>query len=316
MRIGNFEFNNPIVLAPMAGVTDVAFRSICVDMGADWAVGELVSCKSLKYNNPKAMTLLYTAPNEKIKVAQIFGNDPEVMAEAVRHPALQKFDIIDINMGCPAPKIVKNGEGSALMKDIDLAEKIIRSVVSATDKPVTVKFRLGWDDKHKNYIEFAKMCERAGASAITVHGRTTAQMYSGKVDLDAIKAVKESVGISVIGNGDVVDKNSYEIMKNYTGVDGVMVGRGSMGNPRIFADLKDRNIEISTLDIIRHHIALLREYYPDRFVVKHMRKHILWYVKGMPNVNSFKNAIATETNIETMLIMLEKLFDVSQNMKK
>lgn len=309
MKIGKFEFENPIILAPMAGVTDVAFRSICIDMGADWAVGELVSCKSLKYNNPKSLTLLYTADNELVKVAQIFGNDPEVMAEAVRSEAFKKFDIIDINMGCPAPKIVRNGEGSALMKDIDLAEKIVRAVVSASDKPVTVKFRLGWDEKHKNYLEFAKMCERAGASAVTVHGRTAEQMYSGKVDLDAIKQVKENLSIPVIGNGDVVDKNSYDLMKNYTGVDGVMIGRASMGNPEIFSLLRGRECLDSKLDIIKRHITLLQKYYPNTFIVKHMRKHILWYIKGCRGSSELKNLIARETNLTKMLQMLGDFFE-------
>lgn len=309
MQIGKISVNNPIILAPMAGVTDVAFRSICVNMGADWGVGELVSCKSLNYHNPKALTLLYTAPNEKVKIAQIFGNDPAVMAEAVKNPALSQFDIIDINMGCPTPKIVKNGEGSALMKDIVLAEKIIRAVVSATDKPVTVKFRLGWDDEHKNYVEFAKMCERAGASAITVHGRTAAQMYSGKVDLDAIKEVKQSVSIPVIGNGDVVDKNSYDLMKNYTGVDGVMIGRASMGNPFIFADLKGKAVDHNVLDVILKHITILRQYYSDAFVVKHMRKHILWYIKGIRGINELKNKIAREGHLDKMVDMVKQLFD-------
>lgn len=308
MKIGNIEVQNPLILAPMAGVTDVAFRSICVELGADWGVGELVSSKSLKYGNEKSLSLLYTADNEKVKIAQIFGSSPKIMAEAVKNPALAKFDIIDINMGCPTPKIVKNGEGAALMKDIDLAEKIIRACVEASEKPITVKFRKGWDEEHENYIEFAKMCERAGAAAITIHGRTAKQMYSGNVDLDAIKKVKESVNIPVIGNGDVRDKASYQHMLNYTKVDGVMIGRASMGNPKIFSEIKGSECALSQYDIIEKHITLLRKFYPDRFVAKHMRKHILWYIKGLKNINVFKNEISRETNIEKILKSLKEVY--------
>ena len=309
MKIGKIEIDNPVILAPMAGVTDVGFRSICIECGADWGVGELVSSKSLKYGNEKTLTLLYTEKNEKVKIAQIFGSSPKIMAEAVRNPALSGFDIIDINMGCPTPKIVKNGEGAALMKDIVLAEKIIKACVEASEKPITVKFRKGWDEANENYIEFAKMCERAGASAITIHGRTAKQMYSGTVDLDAIKKVKESVNIPVIGNGDVKDKASYEYMKEYTKVDGVMIGRGAMGNPKVFSEIKGIENKISQYDLIEKHIAVLRKFYPDKFVAKHMRKHILWYIKGMRSINVFKNEISRETDIDKILVALKGIFD-------
>lgn len=313
MKIGKIEREDPIILAPMAGVTDVAFRAICVDLGADWGVGELVSSKSLKYGNEKSLSLLYTADNERIKIAQIFGSNPKVMAEAVKNPALSKFDVIDINMGCPTPKIVKNGEGAALMKNISLAEKIIRACVEASEKPITVKFRKGWDENSENYIEFAKMCERAGASAITIHGRTAKQMYSGTVDLEAIKKVKESVNIPVIGNGDVKDRASYEHMKNYTKVDGVMIGRAAMGNPKIFSEIKGEKCPISQYEIIEKHINLLRQFYPDKFVAKHMRKHILWYIKGMKNINIFKNEISRETDIDKILSSLKDVFLYNEN---
>lgn len=313
MKLGKFEIENPIVLAPMAGVTDVAFKAICIDLGADWCVGELVSSKSLKYGNEKTVSLLYTAHNERIKIAQIFGSSPKVMAEAVKNPALSEFDVIDINMGCPTPKIVKNGDGVALMKNIALAEKIIRACVEATEKPITVKFRKGWDETCENYVEFAKMCERAGASAITIHGRTAKQMYSGEVDLEAIKKVKESVKIPVIGNGDVKDKESYLRMKEYTGVDGVMIGRAAMGNPKIFSKIKGINCPYSQYEIIEKHINLLRKFYPDRFVAKHMRKHILWYIKGMKNINMFKNEISRETDIEKILQSLKEVFSCNKN---
>ena len=210
MKIGNFEFKNNLILAPMAGVTDVAFRSICIDFGADAGVTEMVSAKALSYDNEKTSDLLLTAPNEKIKIVQLFGHEPEIMAKICASSYLDKFDIIDINMGCPAPKIVGNGDGSALMKDIGLARQIVESCVQATNKPITVKFRSGYTKDSINAVEFAKMCEEAGAKAITVHGRTREQMYGGKVDLDIIRSVKHSVSIPVIASGDVVDKESFD----------------------------------------------------------------------------------------------------------
>lgn len=298
MKIGNIEFGG-LVLAPMAGVTDVAFRSICIDAGADCGVTEMVSAKALCYENKKTIDLLFTADNEKIKIVQIFGSEPNVMAKACQHPALAKFDIIDINMGCPVHKVVSNGEGSALMKDVQLAEEIVRACVMATDKPITVKFRAGWDDDSKNAVEFAKMCERAGASAITVHGRTRMQMYGGLADRKLISEVAHAVKIPVFGNGDIFTKRDYEDMMSL-GCSGVMVARGALGNPGIFAEITGKTIK-SKKEYIIDHIVRLRKFYPDSFVAKHMKKHILWYLKGTRGGNKLKSEVVTINDVEKLL---------------
>ena len=309
MKIGNVEFKNNLILAPMAGVTDVAFRSICIDMGADAGVTEMISAKALSYDNEKTKDLLITADNEKIKIVQIFGHEPEIMAKMCASEYLKDFDIIDINMGCPAPKIVNNGDGSALMKDINLAREIIKSCVQATDKPITVKFRSGFDKNSINAIEFAKMCEEAGAKAITIHARTREQMYSGKADLDIAKSVKQSVKIPVVVSGDIVDLNSYKNIMNYTGCDGAMVGRGALGFPQLFSILKGENKSYNKFEIICKHINILRKYYSDRFISGHIRKHLLWYLKGENNASEMKIFVSTEPDLE---VILDRLKDFLQ----
>ncbi len=309
MKIKNIEFSNNLMLAPMAGVTDVAFRSICIDFGADAGVTEMVSAKALSYNNKKTEDLLITAPNEKIKIVQIFGNDPYVMANICKSEYLEKFDIIDINMGCPAPKIVNNREGSFLMTDIELASKIIKSCVNATDKPITVKFRSGFDSKNINAVEFAKMCERSGASAITIHGRTRTQMYSGKVDLDIIKEVKKNVSIPVIASGDIVDIDSYLKTIKYTNCDAVMIGRGALGNPFVFSDILGQEINKNKYNVILKHIEILRKYYSENFISGHIRKHLLWYLKGEKNASEIKKKISIEPDLNEVLRILKVFFE-------
>lgn len=309
MKIGNVEFKNNLILAPMAGVTDIAFRSICIDYGADAGVTEMVSAKALSYNNEKTADLLLTADNEKIKIVQLFGHEPAVMAKMCASPYLEKFDIIDINMGCPAPKIVGNGDGSALMKDIGLAREIISACVAATNKPITVKFRSGWDSDSINAVEFAKSCESAGASAITIHARTRTQMYGGKADLDVAKAVKSAVKIPVILSGDIVDKKSYEYIKNYTGCDAYMIGRGSLGSPEIFAEILDKEVTNTRFETILKHIEILRKYFPDRFISGHIRKHLLWYLKGYSGAASIKVQVSTEPEIDKVLDIMKEFME-------
>ena len=309
MKIGNIEFKNNLILAPMAGVTDIAFRSICIDFGADAGVTEMISAKALSYNNEKTADLLVTADNEKIKIVQLFGHEPSVMAKMCVSPYLEKFDIIDINMGCPAPKIVGNGDGSALMKDIDLAREIISACVKVSKKPITVKFRSGWDSDNINAVEFAKMCESAGASAITIHARTRMQMYGGKADLDIAKAVKNAVKIPVILSGDIVDKKSYEHIKNYTGCDAFMIGRGSLGSPEVFAEILGKEVKVTRFETILKHIEMLREFYPERFIGGHIRKHLLWYLKGYSGASSIKVQVSTEPEIDKVLSIMKNFME-------
>ena len=308
MTIGDFEFKNKLILAPMAGVTDVAFRSICIDFGADAGVTEMISAKALSYDNDKTKDLLITAENELIKIVQIFGHEPKVMADICKSEYLKKFDIIDINMGCPAPKIVNNGDGSALMKDIEISRQIILECVKSTNKPITVKFRSGFDKNSVNAVEFAKMCEESGASAITIHGRTRDQMYSGKVDLDIIKAVKNAVKIPVIASGDVVDLESYNHTLNYTKCDAVMIGRGALGNPEIFSEISGKNCNVNKFEIILKHINYLKKFYSLRFIEGHIKKHLLWYLKGYKNTSEIKNKICMMTNLDDILVELENFY--------
>ncbi len=280
MKIKNVELKSNLILAPMAGFTDLAFRKMCLDYGAGLVCTEMVSAQALHYKNKKTENLLISLEGEFPKAVQIFGHDPEIMAEAVRNPLLAKFDIIDINMGCPAPKIFKNGDGSALMKDMELAEKIIKACTLATDKPVTVKFRTGVSSTKINAVEFAKMCERAGASAITVHGRTTAQGYAGTVDLETIKKVKEEVSIPVFANGDCRCKADYEKMLEITKADGVAIGRAAVGHPEIFAEILGLNKTVDKLEQIKFHYETLLKFIDEEYVVKFMRAHLGGYLSG------------------------------------
>ena len=290
LKIGDVELDNNIILAPMAGITDLPFRMMCEKYNPGLVCTEMVSAKGLYYNDDKTKILLNTE-NEKRPISmQLFGSDIEAMKVATRY--LNNIaDIIDINMGCPAPKVVKNGDGSKLLLDLELAGKIVEAVVKEATHPVTVKFRKGWDDNNIVAVEAAKVFEASGAAAITIHGRTRTQYYSGVSDLDIIKSVKETVKIPVIGNGDIRDGKSALKMFEYTGVDGVMIGRASMGNPFIFREVqeylrgnlveKPTNKEI--LETMLEHIKLSVKLKGDNIGIKEMRKHLSGYIKGMPN---------------------------------
>lgn len=306
MKIGNINFTSSIFLAPMAGVADASFRQLCYELGADLTYTEMVSVKALLHNNKKTFKLLKVYGNTPTAV-QLFGHDKEDFVKVIKSGNIDNFDIIDINMGCPAPKIVKNGDGSALLKNIDLAREIISACVNATDKPITVKFRIGFELDNNIAVEFAKMCEQAGASAICVHGRTREQFYSGKVDYETIKLVKSSVNIPVIGNGDITDIESYKKMLQ-TGVDGVMIGRGALGNPEIFAILKGKKYP-DKLSIITRHIQLIKEH---NAVTPEVKKHLLWYLNGLKSTKDIKVQIVNN-NIKDAITLLEKYFESQQN---
>lgn len=279
--IKNVELKSNLILAPMAGFTDLAFRLSCKNFGAGLTVTEMVSAKALSYANKKTEDLLLSLEGESPKAVQIFGHEPEVMAQACKNPLLQKFDIIDINMGCPAPKIISNSDGSALLKNIELAREIIKACVKATEKPITVKFRIGFFDDQIVALEFARMCEEAGASAITVHGRTTKQGYSGMVNYDVIRAVKEAVSIPVFANGDCRSREDYEKILQITKADGIMIGRASLGRPEIFEEiLTGKGVKIDKFEQIKWHYQTMMKYYPERYVVLYMRSHLAQYLKG------------------------------------
>lgn len=305
MKVGCVDFGQGLVLAPMAGVSDIGFRDIASCFGADATYSEMLSCRAMLHNPKKTALMTICSPNEKIKVGQIFGHEPEIMAQAINMPMLSHYDVIDINMGCPAPKIVKNGEGSALMKNMSLASKIISECVKATDKPVTVKFRLGYSNDIS--VDFGRMCEDAGASAVTLHARTTDMGYSGKADYEAIARLKSNLKIPVIGNGDVVDMESYNRMKA-TGVDGVMIGRGAQGKPWIFSELKGQEYSLDKMAMIEKHVSILREHYDEEWLVKYIRKHFLWYLSGVDGASEIRLKVATSTSIDDSLEIMRKIF--------
>ena len=300
LKIGNVELENNLILAPMAGVTNQPFRIICKQFGAGMVCTEMASSKAFFYNDQKTKRLLNTEGEKRPISFQIFGSDEETMAYSAKYIS-KLADIVDINMGCPAPKVVKNGDGSKLLLDLEKAEKIIKAVVQNSDKPVTLKIRKGWDKNNIVAVEIAKIAEQNGISAITVHGRTRSEFYTGKADWDIIKQVKESVSIPVIGNGDVIDEETALRMLKETNVDGIMIGRGAFGNPWIFREIihyletgeklpKPTNEE--KLEVIKQHINLAVEE-KGEIAVKELRKHIAWYTKNLKNSSEFRNKINT-----------------------
>ena len=308
MEIRGVEFGeNPLFLAPMAGVSDVGFREQAVKFGADVTVTEMLSTRAMAHNPKRTNLMTITSPYEKLVVAQIFGHESEFMAKAIESEILNKFTAIDINMGCPAPKILKNGDGGALMDSIHLAGHIIETCRDMTDKPLSVKFRKGCSTE--NYLEFGKMCEDSGADYVVFHARTVEQGYSGEADYDAIATLKAKLKIPVIGNGDVVDIDSYNKMLK-TGVDGVMIGRGALGQPWIFKELKDGYLpKLDKYRVVKEHIETLRKFYNEDWLTLYIRKHLLWYAKDLPKASTVRMTLATCKDIDECLNILKECFE-------
>ncbi len=305
MKIRDIEFKDIAFLAPMAGVTDMAFRELCTLFGAAYTVTEMVSSKGLVMGDKKSAMLLTLGKEEKTAGAQIFGDDPDIMAKAAVKCLAFSPSVIDINMGCPAPKVAMNGGGASLMKEPQLAGRIVRAVRDAVDIPVTVKIRKGWDDSCVNAVELAKILEANGADAIAIHGRTRQQMYSGTVDLDIIRAVKKAVRIPVIGNGDITDIVSAANMLEYTGCDAVMIGRGAFGNPWLFRQINaylDSGIVIpppsleEKMTVMLRHIAKMVEYKGEYTAMREARRHAAYYTKGLRGGAKFR---AQMSSLET-----------------
>lgn len=315
--IGSVTLPNQLILAPMAGVTDLAFRQICREHGAGLTVTEMASAKALEYGDKKTPRLLRLAPGEHPASAQIFGSDPACMARSAKRALeLSGCDIIDINMGCPAPKIVGNGDGSALMKSPDLAARIVAAVKQAVPVPVTVKFRMGWDAQSVNCVEFARLCERAGADMVAVHGRTRSQQYGGTANWDIIRAVKEAVSIPVAANGDVFAPQDVPRILAHTGADFVMIGRGSLGDPWIFERahalmqtgvLPPLPPFAARIDTAVRQIELAAADKGERVALLEARKHVNWYLKGVSHVRDFKKRISALTRLDELYALADEM---------
>ena len=315
LKIGNVALSNPYILAPMAGVTDLPFRLLCKEQGAGLLCMEMVSAKAIQYNNKNTKALLEIHPEEEPVSLQLFGSDPEVISEVAKQIEELPFAILDINMGCPVPKIVRNGEGSALMNQPKLVHEIVSKTVKAIQKPVTVKIRKGFNDESINAVEIAKIIEDAGGAAVAVHGRTREQYYSGKADWDIIRQVKEAISIPVIGNGDVTSGESALAMMRETGCDGVMIGRGAQGNPWIFSELREyektgqmpaRPSNEELKEMMLRHARLQMQYKGDFLGIREMRKHVAWYTTGLPNSAKLRGEINAVESYEELEKLLKK----------
>lgn len=316
LTIGDVTLENNVILAPMAGVTDLPFRLLCREQGAGLLCTEMVSAKAVLYHNKNTEKLMEIAPGEMPVSLQLFGSDPDIIAKAAAEIETRPFAILDINMGCPVPKVVNNGEGSALMRNPQLAAKIVRKTAEAIGKPVTVKIRKGYDEAHCNAVELAKYLEDAGAAAITVHGRTREQFYSGAADWEIIRKVKEAVAVPVIGNGDVADGESAKRMIEETGCDGVMIGRAAQGNPWIFREIfaylehgvkLDRPSIEEVREMILRHAALQLEYKGDYIGIREMRKHVAWYIAGYPHAAKLRKKVCSIGQMEELTELIGEI---------
>lgn len=304
MKIGRLTLKNPFLLAPLAGYTDLAFRLLCREMGASMCCSEMISCHGLVYGQEKTLELLQTVPEERPVAFQLFGNEPGIMGEAAAILTTRPIDCIDINMGCPVRKVIRKGSGAALMKDLNRAEAIIRAVSRNTDLPVTVKFRSGWNSESLVAAEFGRMAESAGASALTVHARTWSQGFAGRADRSVIRQVKESTSIPVIGNGDILCFRDGIRMMEETGCDGVMVGRGALGNPWVFRE-KGRPADFAgRREVLLRHLQLTGLYLPRRMVLFRIKNHAVRYLAGLPGAGRIRKLIADAASLDEIITLV------------